>query len=436
MVRRFARPSMALCLAVWSLGGCQLLAGISVIDSTAEADGGDAAQDGAADALTEADATDATMRVDAADATTPQDADRVDATDAAADVPDACAADAAGLQQDPLNCGACGHDCLGGTCVGGACAPFVIATNQLGTYWLAIDPPTLYWTDGSSVHGCPTTGCADAGPSSVVTLDGGSIQELAAGGGEVLFSTCPPDGGGGVLGCPESGCSGTPEARAAGYGCIRALGVDTVTSVFYFGNGSDGTYRCPLAGCGSGASFLDSTLGYHGGYLASVALSGPNVFFLGANGDIAECVNDYCTPPGFESLAAVGGITGIPASIAGGFLYWAFYGDGPDQAFSPLNIPLITNSGGGVRRLALPWDGGAAEVLVGAGSPTAVVATGTAFYFTDFGSGSILECPASGCGAAPSVLAIGQEQPFALVQDSTAIYWANYGDGRIMKLAK
>jgi hypothetical protein len=38
----------------------------------------------------------------------------------------ACSAGCVDLQADPKNCGACGHDCLGGSCVGGTCQPLLL----------------------------------------------------------------------------------------------------------------------------------------------------------------------------------------------------------------------------------------------------------------------------------------------------------------------
>ena len=51
------------------------------------------------------------------------------------------------LTSDPLNCGACGHDCLGGGCVNGQCQPVLLSlsTTQppLG---LAVDGAAVYFT--------------------------------------------------------------------------------------------------------------------------------------------------------------------------------------------------------------------------------------------------------------------------------------------------
>jgi hypothetical protein len=78
---------------------------------------------------------------------------------------------AANLTNDPDNCGACGHSCMGGDCQKSACLPVTIATNQgrpLGifvrsdwVFWVNQDRPSVIRArkDGSVIN--PIVGPAD-----------------------------------------------------------------------------------------------------------------------------------------------------------------------------------------------------------------------------------------------------------------------------------
>lgn len=87
-------------------------------------------------------------------------ADAAMASDAAV-APDAAMADAGGsscapcaanLMTDPMNCGACGHDCLGGQCAGGLCAPIALAMAMNGDSFggVALDGNNVYWFAGGA----------------------------------------------------------------------------------------------------------------------------------------------------------------------------------------------------------------------------------------------------------------------------------------------
>jgi hypothetical protein len=52
-----------------------------------------------------------------------------------------CVAD---ILTDPLNCGRCGHDCLGGQCVSGRCQPTTLAVFSKDRWYLAGTATTLY----------------------------------------------------------------------------------------------------------------------------------------------------------------------------------------------------------------------------------------------------------------------------------------------------
>jgi hypothetical protein len=59
---------------------------------------------------------------------------------------DGCETD---VTTDVGNCGACGHDCFGGTCTAGACAPAVIASALSSPIALTADLNNVYWTDSA-----------------------------------------------------------------------------------------------------------------------------------------------------------------------------------------------------------------------------------------------------------------------------------------------
>jgi hypothetical protein len=64
---------------------------------------------------------------------------------------------AADHSSDPLNCGACGHDCLGGECQTGQCQAVAIWTGHVSPP-LFLDDLYVYWVDTihAPEHGCPT----------------------------------------------------------------------------------------------------------------------------------------------------------------------------------------------------------------------------------------------------------------------------------------
>jgi hypothetical protein len=85
-----------------------------------------------------------------------------------------CAAD---LRSDPANCGACGHDCLGGACVGGACGPTEIGSTGNYATRLAVGGGALAWKDLNGV-----VNMKESVPSPSLSLMGNAVAIALIGG--------------------------------------------------------------------------------------------------------------------------------------------------------------------------------------------------------------------------------------------------------------
>jgi hypothetical protein len=102
---------------------------------------------------------------------------------------------------DPKNCGACGHDCLGGACTNGRCQPFELWKGGRALGPLFADDAYVYWVTESSngVIDCPRVNLVRApkfGETTVAHPEsvtrGQPIYDLALRGGDVYYGvgTC------------------------------------------------------------------------------------------------------------------------------------------------------------------------------------------------------------------------------------------------------
>lgn len=87
------------------------------------------------------------------------------------------------LMTDGANCGACAHDCLGGTCSGGTCAPVAIYPG-VGQVFFAVDDGDVFWSErtmapqhrlwGGSVTGAAPTELVQDGKNMGATFSVGA----------------------------------------------------------------------------------------------------------------------------------------------------------------------------------------------------------------------------------------------------------------------
>lgn len=339
-----------------------------------------------------------------------QDASPSDASDAADVIVHPCTS----TFTDTFNCGACGHDCLGGACTAGRCEPVVLA-NELGQPMaIAVDATHVYWTNATTgdVRRAPIAG----GPAQTL-FDGPTGTDLGEGlvrsGADVYFTVGDADGG--VFRCPATGCgAGGPVPVVAPLASPQFVGLAD-GGVLLFSEGAFGgrVGRCTLP-CASAADFVAGSEGFP----KFVAAASGSVYWstlIPGPGNLRRAVDGAGA-----ATTVVPGETVQQVEVNGDEVLFAVRGSG---------VKGLPRDGGPTRRLYEPLT-----------QTERFVVDGTVIYFNDsLTLGRILRCPVVGCGDAGTTMASSQIRPYAIAVDKTSIYWTNFGDGNtgsIVRLAK
>jgi hypothetical protein len=384
---------------------CNAILGITDVPGPAEA-GVDAG--GETDASRSPDAHDASMpRADSSGADGAQDAGP-GVTEASA------SCDPQKTQDDPANCGSCGHDCLGGGCSMGACKPFVLFPGDGGPVVqpsdLAQDDAYLYWTDtpgGAVRRTLKTTGAT----SSLLPLDGGAAQprgiavdDSAAYWGDVN----------GVYRCAKAGCVGSPKQVASG-NAVASLAIDDAG--IYWSEGAAQILAANKLGTGEVASVI-----WQGGAsTVRVASDGQRVYFTAADGLLHAVGVDG---GGGVAVAVDAGSATAGVALSGGAVYWTVADPSHGVVLQAPTSSLVASP----------------PIITQQQSPHAVATDGTFIYWVNLlgaGAAQVMGCPIASCGSSNKLLA-NAASPSAIVVDSAAIYWTDIGGatGAIYKLAR
>jgi hypothetical protein len=116
-----------------------------------------------------------------------------------------CTSACANLDSDPKHCGACGHDCLGGTCEGGYCKPFKlgeVATGYVGrivpdgdkvyaiTQQMFMFDTTKVWVTDASTPGIPVKVPPDNTHTPSCVMDGILLWQSTSDANSFTFQYC------------------------------------------------------------------------------------------------------------------------------------------------------------------------------------------------------------------------------------------------------
>jgi hypothetical protein len=339
----------------------------------------------------------------------------------------------ANVAADPLNCGRCGHDCLGGQCEAGVCLPNALVTTGDPRY-LAIDDGSFYWDDDvlDKVFRLPKSGAGS--PITLATLPPqSSCNQLKLDSTSVYLTLDTTDGGtgaGAIAKCPLDG-GALQIVTTAPQNLPRALAVDS-SGVYWVDQGVDPPAIMFQAGLATASQITSGETGSS----VELALAGGLLFWTSDNsgGALKRCALPSCSDAGTTVLTT--GSSGIgDLAIGAQRIFW-----------SDAVIP------GSVYQML--FDGGALDKFTSAGAlPHTIVFDSSYVYWLnagprntstgDYDQGSLQHCPLTNgvadCGSSgPTTLVQNQLYVRSLVQDAQALYWitSTTAGSSIMRLAK
>ena len=288
-----------------------------------------------------------------------------------------CLAD---TQTDPQNCGACGHDCLGGACQAGACQPAVLVTVPYprAVTAFAIDETSVYWTgpgDGS---------------------DGGTL--LASG----IVSKCP-----------IAGCTGLPTTLATGQAVPEGIWV--IGPTLYWVDYNIGAIMQCSVDCNDEATVLHKfpDLGRKG-FAANATEA-----FISYENAIEQCPTSGCG----TIMTFASGQEPTDIALSGAGVTWI------DLGTLPAGKAALFVDGGIMNCPLDGCDGGPTVLAAGLNYPTGLAVNGTTAYWAQ--SNSIDACSVTGCNGTPtSILSLPAGYGVAdLAVDATDVYFGDVGSG-------
>lgn len=336
-----------------------------------------------------------------------------------------CGGSCVDTSTDGHNCGACGHDCVGGGCSASACLPVVIAASQDSPFGIAVDSQRVYWANNdwdASFAACPITGCPDSGVFSLLEHQTLPSDVFVASGHLYMTEYGWQDAGPGqVLACDPVSCQSSLVTVATEPVRNPVAIVENAGTLYWVNDTLGRVDTCAASGCGAPSPFATD---HPGGLWFGLAIASQSLYWTSRTNDggaVFSCPLGGCATP-----TTIAPSPGRPWDLAadGTYVFWT------------------TGEGGQVLRCPLAGCGNQAPFVIAENQayPAGIAVDASGVYWLNQKAGTVLRCDTTGCAASgPQVLATGQNVPWEIVLDATSLYWTNAGtgyDGSIVRLAK
>lgn len=342
---------------------------------------------------------------------------------------DRCADSCISLENDPLNCGACGHDCRGGGCSGGLCQPVVLGSGFINPSAPALGETDLYFREGPQGAGRILRIPKAGGSAEVMAQGVSNLVGVALGGEQLYFASgnAATLGEGQVLRANLDGSEPRP------FSPLRAPGIFSLIvpglNVYYTERSPMSTlvYRAGLLSLGQAGTATEVEFETVPGGLLSMTVNSGCMFYV-AQGTPQQ-LQRKCAPAEtavVHHMGAGGEVAFQPAaSTDADYLYFTQGTTLFRIALEPPAAPEALVSG----RVAAPsvdsdalYYFAATEDPVGAGCSSAY-ALYRASKLPGAGAPTLLLPPPIAC-------------PTQLVLDETALYWLSGDGSSLLTLAK
>ena len=299
-------------------------------------------------------------------------------------------------QNDPQNCGACGHACGSQACNAGACGPAatIVPIAAVSPYLnsLAVDTAFVYFTDRSfsgGVYRAPIAG----GTATLLAADS-TPHALVLSGGSLLFGADPSSA---AVVRKISTAGGAVKSLATCSASAQSLAADAA-NVFWTTYYTYDVAEAPMAG---GPAV---TLGTTRPALAVMAVDATNLYWI-ESGNIV-----FVPKLGGSPSPLVSGMNVETMILYGGYLYFGAWKGYNDAATGLYRVPVA--------------GGAPTAIATGLFNVTTLVTDGTTVYFADgLNDFSILRrAPAAGGGKFVSLSGY-LPTPLWSAIDGSWVYW-------------